>query len=78
MAVWGEVIEEKMLRYRIGAVVWLCLGAFLMIAGLRGWDVFILKSCFRGYKYSEIVNRIALIFFGFMSILLGLDLLSNW
>ncbi len=66
-----------MLKYKIGAVVWLCLGIFLLIAGIRGWDVFILKSCFRGYKYSEIVNRIALIFFGFMSIYVGMYWLLN-
>ncbi len=60
-----------MLKYRIGAVVWLCLGAFLMTLGIRGWDIFVLKSGFRGYKYSEIVNRIALIFFWIYEYSLG-------
>ncbi len=67
-----------MLKYRIGAVVFLCLGAFLMTLGIRGWDIFILKSCFRGYKYSEIMNRIAAIVLGFLCICGGVDMLLNW
>ncbi len=67
-----------MLQIRIEAVVLLCVGAFLMTLGIRGWDIFVLKSCFRGYKYSKIMNRIAAIILGFLLICWGVDMLLNW
>ncbi len=63
--------------HEIKTVIPLCLGVFLIIAGIRGWNITVIDWCWRGYKYSRMMNNIMLIILGFLCICGGLDMLIN-